>query len=244
VDSAGFPKDRYFYYSSIFQPTQPFIHVFPHWTFAPGAAVPPIWVYTAAPEAELFVNGASLGRKAVPRFSHAAWENVTFSPGALQAVAYATVGGSTPWAQVTRTTAGAAAALRLSFKDGVGAGGLVAGCGDVALVAVEVLDADGSLVPDAAHNVSFLLTPTSGSASALRLDGTANGDPACHVNNKSPARPVFHGLAVAVLLGGAQEGTATLLASTPGLASASLDVAVQAAPQGWRAAWCPSGPVL
>lgn len=244
LDSAGFPKDRFFYYRSIFQRDAPFVHVFPHWTWpTPGQAVPPIWVYTTEAEAELFVNNASLGRKPVPPFSHAAWENVAFQPGTLRVAAYA-AGAATPSAEALHVTAGAPAALLLSFKDGVGAGGLVAGCGDAALVMVEVVDAAGVRVPDAAHNVTFALSPSGGSAAALRLEGTANGDPACHTNNKSPTRAAFHGLALAVLLGGDDAGAATLTASAPGLSGASLPVSVSLPPPGFSAKWCPSGPAL
>ena len=55
---------------------------------------------------------------------------------------------------------------------------------------------------DAAH-VTFALSPSGGSAAALRLESVANGDPACYTNNKSPTRAAFHGLALAMLLGGA-----------------------------------------
>ena len=78
----------------------------------------------------------------------------------------------------------------------------MAGCGDAALVMVEVGDAAGGRVPDAAH-VTFALSPSGGSAAALRLESVANGDPACYTNNKSPTRAAFHGLALAMLLGGA-----------------------------------------
>ena len=245
IDSAGFPKDRFFYYQSIFLPSQPFIHVFPHWSFAEGEDVPPIWVYSSLPEAEVFVNNVSIGRKPVPQYSHAAWENVTFHAGSLRAVGYA-VGSSTPAAEATRVTAGAPEAIRLTFKDAMGAGGLVAACGDAALIAAEVVDGAGVLVPNASHNITFTLRINSGDSGALRLEGTANGDPACHVNNKSPTRPAFHGLAVAVVVSrGGGECSATIVASAPGLPEATIDVSVARPGQSWGgAAWCPAGPTL
>ena len=76
-----------------------------------------------------------------------------------------------------------AASLRVSIKDGVGtsssdghAGGLVAGCNDVALVQVEVIDAKGNVVPTAANNVTLSWDK------GLAYLGGGNGDPASHVS--------------------------------------------------------------
>jgi len=231
-DCASFPKDRAFYYQSIFS-SAPMVHVLPHWSFTPGATVPPIWVYTNGDEAEAFVNGVSIGRKPVPRFSHAEWAGVTFEPGSLSVVAYLR---GAPHANVTVRTAGAPAGLRLSFHDGVGADGLVTGCSDAALVKVEVVDASGEVVPDAANEVTISL---SGATGAAYVAGTASGDATSLVNNKSPTRPVFHGLALGVILAGDSEGTVVVIADSPGLAPAApLQLPVAAPPAGWAATWC------
>ena len=223
-DIASFPKDRAFYYQSIFM-TAPFIHVLPHWSFVPGQVVPPIWVYSTAGEAEVFVNNASLGRKVVPQYSHAEWANVTFAPGTLTAVSYSSPGNNTPSASVTVRTAGVPASLRLSFHDGVGSAGLVAGCRDVALVKLEVLDAAGVVVPDANNTVAFFLT---GDAGAAEIAGTASGDAASLVNNKSPVRPVFHGLALAVVTSSIAKNCGRM-----GPPNCAVNVRYQAASQRW-----------
>ena len=64
VDMAGFPKDRYYLYQSQWT-TKPMVHVLPHWNWAKheGKKIP-VMVYTNADEAELFLNGKSLGKKA------------------------------------------------------------------------------------------------------------------------------------------------------------------------------------
>ena len=241
-DCASFPKDRAFYYQSIFTDS-PFIHVLPHWSFVPGAVVPPIWVYANAGEAEVFVNGASLGRKPVPLYSHAEWRNVTFAPGTLTAVSYSAPGNSTPAASVTVRTAGAPAGLRLSWHDVVGADGLVAGCSDVGLAKVEVVDGAGELVPDANNTVTFSLRGDA--AHVVYIAGTASGDAASLVNNKATARPVFHGLALAVLVSDNSGGAVTVHASSPGLPDAApLDLTVSVPAPGWSATWCKNGPRL
>ncbi len=64
VDLAGFPKDRYYLYQSVWT-KQPMVHLLPHWNWAgrEGQTIP-VMAYTNADEVELFVNGQSLGRKA------------------------------------------------------------------------------------------------------------------------------------------------------------------------------------
>lgn len=65
VDLAGLKKDRYFLYRSHWLPEEPTLHILPHWTWPDriGLAVP-VYVYTNGDEAELFLNGRSLGRRA------------------------------------------------------------------------------------------------------------------------------------------------------------------------------------
>ena len=141
------------------------------------------------------------------------------------AVSYSSPGNNTPAAIVTVRTAGAPASLRLSFHDGVGSTGLVAGCRDVALVKLEVLDAAGVVVPDANNTVTFFLT---GDAGAAEIAGTASGDAASLVNNKSPVRPVFHGLALAVVTSSIAKNCGRM-----GPPNCAVNVRYQAASQRW-----------
>jgi beta-galactosidase len=106
VDLAGFPKDRYYLYQSVWTKA-PMVHVLPHWNWAGHEGQPiPVMCYSNADEVELFLNGKSLGRK--PRFSEPVeipvganvspdkkfsskfrlmWQ-VPYAPGTLRAVAY------------------------------------------------------------------------------------------------------------------------------------------------------------
>jgi len=63
VDLAGFPKDRFYLYQSQWT-TKPMVHMLPHWNWE-GTDLKeiPVFCYTNAEEAELFVNGKSLGIK-------------------------------------------------------------------------------------------------------------------------------------------------------------------------------------
>ncbi len=64
VDLAGLPKDRFFLYRSLWNDRDETVHLLPHWTW-PGreGEVTPVYVYTSGDEAELFLNGESLGRR-------------------------------------------------------------------------------------------------------------------------------------------------------------------------------------
>lgn len=232
VDLAGYEKDRFWWYQAWYlQPTPtPTLHIFPHWNWNDGDEYP-IWAFSNADEVELFVNGVSQGRKAMPKYSHLEWDAVPFAPGSLHAVAYFN-GTAAPAAERWVNTTGPSAALRISVKDDLWDGALVAGCADATSVSVDVVDAQGRVNPLADDVVTFTIT---GDAA---LAGTSNGDPACLVNNKSPARPAFHGKVAAVVMGGRAAGTVTVTASAPGFAPVSLDIPQIAQPPGWAAKWC------
>ncbi|MCD8312994.1 MAG: DUF4982 domain-containing protein [Bacteroidales bacterium] len=62
IDLASLPKDRFYLYRSVWNRTEPTLHILPHWNWTEGANIP-VFVYTSWPEAELFVNGVSQGRQ-------------------------------------------------------------------------------------------------------------------------------------------------------------------------------------
>ena len=67
VDLTGVPKDRFYLYRSHWNPLAPTAHILPHWNWAERAAQNggrlnvPVFVYGSGDEAELFLNGRSLG---------------------------------------------------------------------------------------------------------------------------------------------------------------------------------------
>lgn len=119
-DLAGLPKDRYYLYRSQWNPA-PTVHLLPDWTH-PGfeGKVFPVWCYTNAEEAELFLNGRSMG---VRKFSdtsdlHLSWD-VAYEPGVLEVKARFTDGTVSV---DRRETAGTVASLRKTMlfeADGV-----------------------------------------------------------------------------------------------------------------------------
>lgn len=96
IDLAGFPKDRYFAYQAHWRPSLAMAHILPHWTWPDRVGkVTPVHVFTSGDEAELFLNGKSLGRKKKQDFEYRLrWDDVVYEPGELKVVAYK---GGKPW---------------------------------------------------------------------------------------------------------------------------------------------------
>jgi hypothetical protein len=64
VDLCGIPKDRYWLYRSHWLQDKTTVHILPHWNWPEAESLTvPVYVYTNGDEAELFLNGESLGRR-------------------------------------------------------------------------------------------------------------------------------------------------------------------------------------
>ena len=64
IDLAGFKKDRFYIYQARWRPDLPMAHILPHWNWPERVGeITPVHVYTSGDEAELFLNGKSLGKK-------------------------------------------------------------------------------------------------------------------------------------------------------------------------------------
>jgi beta-galactosidase len=235
VDLAGFPKDRYFLYQSVWTKS-PMVHVLPHWNWPgrEGQAIP-VMVYSNAEEVELFLNGVSLGvqkTRSVPielpvgsnvsethRFSskyRLLWQ-VPYRPGALRAVART---GGQEVARDEMHTAGRAARVRLvADRSTIHADG-----DDLSFITARVEDADGNLVPDADSLLTFKVS------GAGVIEAVDNGNAATVEAFHADHRHAFSGLAllivrsrtghagairVAASSAGLQQGAATILATRP-----------------------------
>src|SRR6266496_2826680 len=64
IDLDGFKKDRFYIYQAHWRPDFPMAHILPHWNWPERVEqITPVHVYTSGDEAEVFLNGRSLGRK-------------------------------------------------------------------------------------------------------------------------------------------------------------------------------------
>ena len=196
VDLAGFPKDRYYLYQARWRPDLAMAHLVPHWTWPERVGqVTPVHVYTSGDEAELFLNGQSLGRKAkAPGTYRIRWDDVKYAPGELRVVAYK---HGAKWAEDVQRTAGPAAQLTLaadrSTLRGDGAKGDSAGGQDLSFITVRILDRSGQLVPRAANRISFEVTGPG------EIVATDNGDATSFESFQSKERNAFNGLALVIV---------------------------------------------
>lgn len=94
---------------------------------------------------------------------------------------------------------------------------------DIAMVTVEVQDAQGRYMPTASNEIAFQISGPGW------LIGVGNGNPSSHESDKADHRKVFNGWAQAIVKSLKEPGTITVQATSPGLASATLTIAARAA---------------
>ncbi|HEY6224155.1 MAG TPA: glycoside hydrolase family 2 TIM barrel-domain containing protein, partial [Gemmatimonadales bacterium] len=109
VDLAGFPKDPFYLYQSVWT-TRPMVHLLPHWNWTAGDSID-VWAYTNGDTVQLFLNGVSQGVKGKSGdVGHLMWR-LAYAPGTLRAVARK---NGREWAAAEVRTAGAAARVALA----------------------------------------------------------------------------------------------------------------------------------
>ena len=211
-DLAGLPKDRYYLYRSHWRTDDHTIHVLPHWTW-PGreGKVTPVYCYTDAPEAELFVNGKSQGRishnkeSRLDRF-RLRWNNVKYQPGELRVVAYNADGSVMGETKVK--TAGEPAALQLdvecpSSDDNT----LKADGSDLAYITVSLTDKAGTFCPTLDDDITLSVE------GAGTFEAACNGDATSLQSMREPTMKLFSGKAVFVVRSTKDSGTIKVTAT-------------------------------
>lgn len=181
IDLAGFPKDAYYLYQSLWT-EKPMVHLLPDWTH-PGleGKTIPVVAYANADEIELFQDNQSLGRKKRSQLYECVW-SVVYQPGELKAVAYRE---GKAVAETVQRSAGAPAKLKLTTDNA----NLQADRNDLALVTMAVCDERGVFNPRADNRIDLaLLGPA-------RWIGGDNGDPIDLTPQREMGRKVFSGLA-------------------------------------------------
>jgi beta-galactosidase len=212
IDLAGFKKDRFYLYQAHWRPDLQVAHILPHWTWPERAGqVTPVHVFTSGDEAELFLNGRSLGRRKKGEYEYRLrWNDVAYQPGELRVVAYR---NGKPWATDTMTTAGAPARLALSAdRSGIRNDGL-----DLSFITVRVLDQAGITVPRADDSITFKIDGPG------EIVATDNGDPTSFEPFQAHERRAFNGLALVIVRARpGQAGTIRVSAESGALAGAAV----------------------
>ncbi|MGA9779850.1 MAG: beta-galactosidase GalA [Verrucomicrobiia bacterium] len=208
MDTCGFPKDLFYYYQANWT-LKPVLHVFPHWNWTTGQPIN-VWAYGNCQTVALYTNGASLGSQTLNVQGHVEWDNVIYAPGTLRAIGY---NNGVAVLTNTITTTGAPTQIALLPDRST----ILADGQDVSVVTVEVLDAQGRVVPTAINNVVFTI---SGGA----IIGVGNGNPSSHEADKASQRMVFNGLAEVIVQSTNQPGSIVLTATSPGLTSTNVTI--------------------
>ena len=203
-DLAGLPKDRYWLYRSQWNKREHTVHLLPHWTWhGREGEVTPVYCYTDAPEAELFVNGKSQGRirkdpsSRLDRF-RLRWNDVVYEPGEIHVVAYAADGSVIGEQSVA--TAGEPAAMLLEPDRKT----ISADRDDMAFITVSMTDADGNFCPTLSDDLTFEVT------GAGTFEAACNGDATSLQPFRRPEMRLFSGKAVVILRSNGARGEITL----------------------------------
>ena len=210
VDLAGFPKDRFYAYQARWRPELPMAHLLPHWNWPEriGQATP-VHLYTSGDEAELFLNGKSLGRKRKGNEHRIRWDDMVYEPGQLKAIAYKE---GKEWAVDVVVTTGPAAGLALKpDRSAIKADGL-----DLSFITVRVTDRHGFTVPRSSNLIRFEISDPG------EIVAVDNGDPTSFEPFKALRRKAFNGLCLVVVRWKpGRIGEIILKASSEGLAGQS-----------------------
>ncbi|KAB8069480.1 beta-galactosidase [Aspergillus leporis] len=184
-------------------------HIIGHWNYN-ESTTKDIYVVSTAEQVELFLNDRSVGLgNQTSRFLFN-FKNVTWESGELKAVG--TSGTEKDIVLDTKITSGEPEAIRLTSH--VSPQGFVASGGDIALVDVEVVDAQGRRVPTALNTVQFTLK-----GEATWRGGLAQG-PDNYI--LATTLPVENGVNRVMLRSTTSAGKVTLQAVSDGLQSDSV----------------------
>lgn len=187
--------------------------VHPSWTW-PGqeGRRQEVVIYSEFPEAELFLNGKSLGRKPVGEDSqYKVAYQVPYAPGRLLAVGYRDGREAGRWE--LRTAGQPAAAVATADRSRLTANGE-----DLVYIAVELHDADGTPIYARKDDRQIRVRVRG----AGTLAGIGNGNPIDVSSFQSGERRTFHGRAVAVVRAGTRAGPIVVDIEAGGLPSRQL----------------------
>lgn len=216
VDLAGFKKDRFHLYQARWRKDLKTAHILPHWNWPERVGeVTPVHVFSAADEAELFVNGKSQGKlkKAKASEYRFRWDQVEYEAGTVDVVTYK---DGREWANDTVRTTGAAVALRLTAdRAEIDADGK-----DLSFLTLEIVDDKGVVVPRTNNTITFEVADGQG-----EIVATDNGNPYDFTVFASKERKAFGGLALAIVRAKrGSRGAFTVTAKAEGLEGARVTV--------------------
>ena len=183
-----------------------------HWNFPrhDNTQMVQVNAFTNCELVELFVNDVSMGKRRLADFPNNTLKwRIPYNPGTIRAVAW---NGDQEVASDVLRTAGEAVAIRLRADRA----DLKADGQDLSYIEMELVDAQGLVVPDADRPVRVRV---SGAGRFLCMD---NGDTADGGAQIRADKPTFLGRAQAVVQAGRSAGPLRVIASADGLPDAEL----------------------
>ena len=206
MDTCGFPKDSYYFHQAIFL-SKPMLHILPHWNWEEGMTVR-VMTVTNCDEVELFLNGASLGRRKNDVFEQQEW-SVPFTVGTLSAVGYRN--GKAVASAENKTAKDAKCVQLIPDRTYIENGGQ-----DTVPVRVSVIDQNGIELPTASNLVRFEIIGDG------IIAGVGNGDPNSHEADHLPERHLYCGLCQVLVTAKRGAKSLTLVAKADGLEEARV----------------------
>ncbi|KAF2512004.1 DUF4982 domain-containing protein [Flavobacterium zhairuonense] len=213
VDLAGFPKDVYYMYQSEWT-DKTVLHIFPHWNWKAGQTVD-VWAYyNKADEVELFVNGKSVGKRSKKGDDlHVMWR-IPYQAGTLKAVSRKD--GKVVLEKEIKT-AGNPENLKLTADRST----IKADGNDLSFVTVDILDANGTLAPNANNEINFSLKGNG------KIVGVCSGDPVSHESYKGSKHTALNGKCLVIVQSDNESGRLELTAKANGLKQATIVITTE-----------------
>ena len=239
IDTAGFAKDAFYFYQSQWTES-PMVHLLPHWNWEDDNSIKVdgnkilVYAYTNANSVDLYFNedvtsdelGTLVDSKAY-EITNAGYNGtyketsegklhlefkVPYKPGKLTAVAKDENGNEI--ARDVVKTANEAKKINLSAdRQVISADGY-----DLSYITVDIVDENGTLVPDADNLINFDIKGNG------KIVGVDNGNAASVERYKDNKREAFSGKALVIVQSTINAGSFTLTANSQGLSSDSITV--------------------
>ena len=241
VDTAGLPKDSYYFYQSQWNDEVNTLHVLPTWNedslMKDSKGNVEVVVYSDAAKVELRLNGEKVDTQEFEKKTTKAGYTyqtvkgksghtsmymtfqVPYEEGTLEAIAYDENGKvieKTEGRSVVKTAGEAKKLKATADRKEITSDGK-----DLVYVTVDVTDKDGNIVPNAKNNVKF-------DVKGGTLVGVDNGKQADHQSYQDDNRDAYNGSLVAIVQANDKAGEISVTASSKDLESATVKVTAKA----------------
>ncbi len=213
IDLAGFPKDVYYMYQSVFT-KKPVLHLLPHWNWKQGDTVDVVAYYNNANAVELFLNGKSLGKRSKQGDElHVSWR-LPFAPGVVKAVSIKQ--GKKVLEKEIRTAGPAYRIILDADRKTINADGK-----DLSFITATIVDRNGVVVPNAKNLVKFQVN---GGGFIAAVD---SGDPVSLEPFKSDQHTALNGKVLCIVQSNGRTGKISISASAANLQTAAIEVSAK-----------------